>query len=137
MLAFTQSQMMVSIIIFLGVAFIWAFGPPFSVTVIFSVLCFMWSAWIFSAIVRGTDELNLASVRHALAMASGVGVPLSVSFVMLMIATPDIQRAIAGFAANSPLPPAAAGFGLGLTFTIIMLCAIFVIGHGLWWASKR
>ena len=70
-------------------------------------------------------------------MASGVGVPLSLSFVMLMVAMPDIQRTIISVAAKSPLPSAAAGFGLGVTFTIIMLCAIFAIGHAVWWASKR
>lgn len=133
----TKSQIVASIVIFLGVAFIWAFGPPFFVTVIFLILCFMWAGWIFISIFQGTDELNSASIRFALAAASGVGVPLSLAFVMLMIAMPDIQRVITSFAALSPLSPAAAGFGIGVTFTVLVLCVVLVISQSVWWATKR
>ena len=137
--ASARSQIVASIAIFLGVAFIWVFGPPFFVTVIFGVLCFMWSAWIFISIFRGTDELKSAGVRYGLAIASGVGVPLSLAFVMLMIATPGIQGAITNIAtfSNSGLSPAAIGFGLGVTFTLVVSCAVFAIGNCVWWASKR
>ena len=134
-----RSQMVASIVIFLGVAFIWVFSPPFFVTVIFAVVCFMWSAWIFISVFRGPDELKSAGVRYGLAIASGVGIPLCLAFVMLMIAAPDIQGAITNIAtfSNSGLSPAAIGFGLGVTFTLVVSCVVFVIGNWVWWASKR
>lgn len=134
-----QSQTVASIVIFLGVAFIWVFGPPFFVTAIFMVLCVTWSAWIFLSIFRGTDELKSAGIRYGLAIASGIGVPLSLAFVTLMIATPGVQGAITHIAtfSKSGLSPAAIGFGLGVTFTVVVLCAVFVIGHWMWWLSKR
>jgi len=139
MLMSTKSHIVASIVVFLGVAYIWVFAPPFFVTVIFAVLCVLWSAWIFISIFRGTDELQSAGVRYALAMASGIGVPLTLAFVVLMIAMPGVQHAIASIAAfsGSGLPPAAIGFGLGVTFSLIVLCAVFVISHSIWWTSKR
>ena len=135
----TQSQIVASIVIFLGVAYIWVFEPPFFVTVIFMVLCVTWSAWIFISIFRGTDELKSAGIRYGLAMASGVGVPLSLAFVVLMVATPGIQGTITSIAtfSKSGLSPAAVGFGLGVTFTLIVSCAVFFIGNCMWWVSKR
>ena len=134
-----QSQIVASIVMFLGVALIWVFDPPFFVTAIFMVLCVTWSAWIFLSIFRGTDELKSAGVRYGLAIASGVGVPLSLACVVLMIATPGIQGAITNIAtvSKSGLSPAAIGFGLGVTFAVVVLCAVFVIGHWVWWVSKR
>ena len=135
----TRSQIAMSIVAFLGAAYIWVFGVPFFATVIFTVLCLMWSAWTFISIFRGTDELKSASIRYALAVASGVGIPLSIAFVMLMVATPDIQRVITSMAAfsRSGLSPAAVGFVLGVSFTFVLLCAVFAISHSVWWASKR
>lgn len=133
----TKSQIVASVVIALGVAYFLFFDPPFFANVIFVVLCVMWSAWIFISILRGKDELLAAGVRYALAVASGVGVPLSLAFVMLMIATPAIQRAIAKLTALSGLSPSAAGFGLGVTFTMIVLCVVLVIANSVWWASKR
>jgi len=133
----TRSQIVASIVIFLGVAYFWVFSPPFFVNVIFVVLCVMWSAWIFISIFRGTDELKSAGVRYALAAASGIGAPLSIAFVMLMVASLDVQRGIASLAALSPLSPAAAGFGLGVSFTVLVMCAVLVTANSVWWASKR
>lgn len=135
----TRSQIVASIVIFLGVAYLFAFDPPFIATVIFAVLCVMWSAWAFISIFRGTDELQSASIRYALAVASGIGVPLSLAFVMLMVATPDIQGVITSIAAfsKSGLSPAVTGFALGVTFSLILLCAVFAISQSVWWASKR
>lgn len=134
-----QSQTLASVVIFLGVAFIWGFAPPFFVTAIFMVLCVMWSAWIFISIFRGTDELKAAGVRYGLAMASGVGVPLSLAFVMLMIATPGVQDAITKVSSfsNSGLSPTAIGFGMGVTFTTIVSCVVLVIANSVWWVAKR
>ena len=131
------SQIVANLIFALGVAYIWIFTPPFFVTVIFTVLCITWSAWIFIANFRGADELQAASLKHALAAASGYGVPLTVAFVMLMIATPNIQQTIAGLAALSQLSPASAGFGLGVSFTVIARCSVFSIYNSVWWVSKR
>ena len=135
----THSQIVASIVIFLGVVYIWVFDAPFFVTVIFGVLCVTWSAWIFISIFRGTDELKSASLRYALAMASGIGAPLSLAFVMLMVATPGVQGVVTSIAAlsGSGLSPAAVGFGLGVTFNIILLCAVFIVSHTVWWTSKR
>ena len=133
----TKSQIVASVVISLGVAYFLFFDPPFIANVIFAVLCVMWSAWIFISVLRGKDELMAASVRYALAVASGVGVPLSLAFVMLMIATPGLQRAIASLTAHSGLSPGAAGFGLGVTFTMIVLCLVLVVANSVWWAMKR
>ena len=134
-----QSQVIASIVAFVGAVYIWIFAPPFFVTVIFTVLCLMWSAWVFTSIFRGTDELKSAGIRYALAVASGVGLPLSIAFVMLMVAMPDIQRVITSIAVSSTsgLSPPAVGFALGVSFTFIVLCAVFAISHSVWWASKR
>ena len=134
-----QSQVIASIVAFVGAVYIWMFAPPFFVTVIFTVLCLMWSAWVFTSIFRGTDELKSAGIRYALAVASGVGLPLSIAFVMLMVAMPDIQHVVTSIAAfsRSGLSPAAVGFALGVSFTFIVLCAVFAISHSVWWASKR
>lgn len=77
---------------FFGAAYIWVFGAPFFATVIFTVLCLIWSAWILVSIFKGTDELKTAGIRYALAVASGVGVPLSIAFVMLMVAYQVFSR---------------------------------------------
>ena len=135
----TRSQIAASVAIFLGVAIIWVFDPPFFVLAIFAALCIMWSALNFISIFRGTDELKSASVRYGLAAASGVGVPLCLIFVMLMTATPGIQDAITNMAAvsKSGLSPAAIGFAMGVTFTVVLLCIVLVIANSVWWASKR
>lgn len=133
----TSVQIITMVTIFLGVICIWTLKPPFFLNALFGILCFLWSGWTFISIFRGTDELKSASVRYALAAASGVGVPLSVAFVMLMIAREDIQLAITQIAGKSPLWPAAAGFGLGVSFTIIVMSSVFIISHTVWWASKR
>ncbi|MDB4308301.1 hypothetical protein N9919_00025 [Porticoccaceae bacterium] len=139
MLNSMQSHAVASIVAFLGVAYIWVFDVPFIATIIFTVLCVIWSAWTMIAIFRGTDELQSAGIRYGLAVASGLGVPLSIAFVMLMIITPDIQNAIASIATygRSGLSLAATGFALGVTFTLITSCALFAIGHSVWWVSKR
>lgn len=132
-------QALASVVIFFGVALIWVYSPPFFVTAIFMVLCVMWSAWVFISIFRGTDELKAAGVRYGLAMASGVGVPLSLAFVLLMIATPGIQNAITKVSSfsNSGLSQPAIGFGMGVTFTMIVMCVVLVIANSFWWAAKR
>ena len=134
-----KSQIVAFIAIFLGVAIIWVFNPPVLVIAIFMVLCFMWSGWTFISIFRGGDELKSASIRYGLATASGVGVPVSLAFVMLMIAAPDIQGAITNIAmfSQSGLSPAAVGFGMGVTFTMVVMCAVFLLGNWAWWASRR
>ncbi|MCV0424900.1 MAG: hypothetical protein K5905_05490 [Roseibium sp.] len=134
-----KSQIVAFVIIFPGAVYFFVSTPPFIANVIFVTLCVMWSAWIFISIFRGPDELKSASIRYALAVASGVGVPLTLAFVMLMIATPDIQRAITSIAAysGSGLSPATVGFGLGVTFSLVTLCAVFMISHSVWWVSKR
>ena len=133
----TKSQIVASIVVALGVAWFLFFDPPFFANVIFMVLCVMWSAWIFISILRGKDELMAAGIRYALAAASGVGVPLSLAFVMLMVATPGLQHAIVKLTALSGLSPGAAGFGLGVTFTMIVLCLVLVVANSVWWATKR
>ena len=137
--ASTQSQIAASVVILLGVAFIWVADPPFFVTAIFMALCVAYSACNFIAVFRGTDELKSASVRYGLAAASAFGVPLSLAFVMLMIATPGVQDAITTMAAasKSGMPPAAVGFAMGVTFTVIVLCILLVIANAVWWTSKR
>lgn len=134
-----KSQIAAFIAIFLGVAFIWVFDPPFFVTVVFMVLCLMWSAWVFISIFRGSDELKSAGIRYGLATASGVGVPVSLAFVTLMVATPGVQGAVTNIAmfSESGLSPAAVGFGLGVTFTVVVMCAVFVVGNWTWWVSRR
>ncbi len=99
----------------------------------------MWSAWTFISVFRGTDELNSAGARYALAIASSIGVPLSIAFVMLMIAVPLIQDTIESTAAlgKSGLSPTTIGFGLGVVFTTTLQCVGCAIGYTLWWRSKR
>ncbi|WP_153769577.1 hypothetical protein [Labrenzia sp. CE80] len=130
-------QIVTYVICALGIAYIWVFAPPFFITVLFVVVCFTWSARLFIASFRNTDELQSASLRYALAAASGYGVPLAVGFVLLMIAVPDIQRAISSLAVLSNLSPAAAGFGLGVSLTTVALCLTFAISQSIWWVSKR
>lgn len=139
MLRSAQSQIVVSIVGFVGAGYIWAVGVPFFATAIFTALCLLWSAWIIISIFRGTDELQSAGIRYALAVASGIGAPLSIALVMLMVAIPDVQRVITSVAAasRSGLSPATIGFALGVSSTFIVMCAVFAISHSVWWASKR
>ena len=133
------SQIIVFVTAFLGAAYIWVFSVPFVVAAIFTVLCLMWAAWVFISVFRGIDELQSAGVRHALAAASGIGLPLAIAAVMVMVAMPDLQRVITAMAAssNSGLAPAAVGFALGVSFTFMVLCAVFAVSHSVWWVSKR
>lgn len=139
MLTSTRPQVAASIVIMLGVTYIWVFAPPFFVTIIFAALCILWSAWTIISVLRGTDELQSASTRYALAIASGVGIPLSIVFVLLMISTPSVQDTITNIAmvGNSGLSQAAIGFGLGVTFTMVLQCVICVIASSTWWMSKQ
>jgi hypothetical protein len=139
MLTTLKSPIVAYVAIALGVAYIWIFAPPFIITAIFACLCIMWSAWTFISVFRGTDELNSAGTRYALALASGVGVPLSIVFVMLTVAVPSVQDIVSNIATfgQSGLSPAAIGFSLGVVFTTIIQCAVCAIGYAMWWRSKR
>lgn len=132
-------QILTMIAAVLGAAFFVVVDTPFVANVAFTILAIAWAGWIFYSIYRGGDEVMVASVRYAFALASGVGVPISIAFVLLMIARSDIQSVITHISSlsRSDLPPAVAGFGFGVTFTLIVLSAVFAIGHSCWWASKR
>ncbi|WP_299303500.1 hypothetical protein [uncultured Litoreibacter sp.] len=134
-----RTQVAALFAIFLGTACLLFFNPPFIVQIIFVLVCFSWAAWYFMEIFRGPDEVESASVRYALAFASGLGAPLSITFVMVMSAVPAIQDAITFMAssAENNLSPAAAGFGLGVAFAVFALCTSLCVGSTIWWASKR
>lgn len=132
-----RSQIVASIVAFVGVSLIWIYKPPFVITAAFTAFCLFWSAGVIITIFRGTDELNSASLRYSLAFASGAGTPLCCAFVVLMIAETNLQLAITKLAEFSPLPSAAAGFGIGVTFTILVMCTVFMTAHSIWWISKR
>lgn len=134
-----RTQIAALFIPLLGAAYLLIFDTPFIAQVIFVLLCVSWSAWCFISVFRGPDEVEVANVRYALAFASGIGVPLSLAFVLLMIAMPAIQNIISIFASSTrnDLSPATAGFGLGVAFTILILSAVFCSGLAVWWASKR
>ena len=87
----------------------------------------------------GPDEVEAASARYALAFASSVGVPISITFILLMSAVPTVQNAITRMATleGHDLSPAATGFGLGVAFTTMVLCVSLCVGLTVWWASKR
>lgn len=135
----TGSQIAASIVVFIGTACLLAFEVPVVANLIFTALCILWAAWILIAIFRGSDELQSASVRYGLAMASGIGVPIVIACVMLMILTPGLQGAITRIStfSGSGLSAAPLGFGMGVTFTVIVLCAVFAIGHWVWWTDKQ
>ncbi|MCG8490313.1 MAG: hypothetical protein MI743_01750 [Sneathiellales bacterium] len=139
MLMSTKSQLLASVVLCLGGAYIWFYGVPFYMTALFTIFCILWAGMIFVQIFKGTDELKAAGIRYGLAAASGIGVPLSLACVMLMVAMPELQNVIAGIAAysRSGIMPIAVGFGLGVTFMIILMCAVFAASHWYWWASKR
>lgn len=126
------------VIVFGGTSF-QLFDPPFIAQVVFVFLCFSWSAWCFASVFRGPDEVEAASARYALAFASSVGVPISITFILLMSAVPAVQNAITRMATleGHDLSPAATGFGLGVAFTTMVLCVSLGVGLTVWWASKR
>ncbi len=134
-----RSQATASAVILLGLVLLFFFEPPFIANVVFVVLCITWAGWIFIAVLRGPDELQSASVRYGLAMASVVGVPACLVFVNLMIATPDLQGALTRLhsVSGSGLTPAPFGFALGVTFMVIVLCILCAAGSWIWWARRR
>jgi len=134
-----RTQAAALFVIFWGAAGLLLFDPPLIAQVVFAFLCFSWSAWCFASVFQGPDEVEAASARFALAFASGIGVPISIAFVMLMSAVPAVQNAIARIATSEglDLSPAATGFGLGVVFTTMVLCISFCVGLTVWWASKR
>lgn len=125
--------------ILFGTVYLLLLDPPFIVGVIFVFLCIAWAAWSFGAVFWGSDEVESAKVRYALAFASGIGVAFSIAFVLLMNAVPAVQNAITSMATSdgNELSSAAAGFGLGVAFTVLVLCAALCVGLTVWWASKR
>ncbi|MCH2067603.1 MAG: hypothetical protein MK208_10240 [Shimia sp.] len=135
----TYSQISVFVAVCIGVAFFFVFEVSFVADIIFSALCILWAGWVFFSIFRDQDELKWASVRYALATASSVGVPLSLAFVMLMVTMPALQNVVSSVAAmsGSGLPLSAVGFGLGVTFAMIVMSAVFVISQSFWWVSRR
>lgn len=135
----TRTQYLVGAAAVFGAALFFVFEVPFAGTVVFTALCIAWSAWCFHSVFRGGDELQSASLRYALAAASGFGVPLTVVCVMLMIALPEFQGLVTKIASHSGsgLSLPAVGFGLGVTFAVLLQCAVFALGHSLWWVSKR
>lgn len=134
-----RSQYGMAIAVFLGAALLFVVEVPFIVTVLFTTLCMAWSGWVFLSIFRGGDELQSASLRYSLAAASGVGVPVSIALVMLMVALPELQGAVTDIAAfsKSGLSPAAVGFALGIVFVVLVQSVVCAIGNWMWWASKR
>lgn len=135
----TKSQAVAAAAFSLSGACIWIYSVPFYVTALFTLLCIFWAAMIFVHIFKGTDELKVAGIRYGLAAASGLGVPLSLAFVMLVVALPELQNVIVSIAtySRSGIMPTAVGFGLGVTFMIILMCAVFAASHWYWWASKQ
>lgn len=125
--------------ILLGAAYLVLFDPPFIVRVFFVLLCISWAALCFFTVLRGRDEVVSARVRYALAFSSAVGVPVSAIFVLFMNAVPSVQNAITFLASSdrNELAPAAAGFGLGVAFVVLVLSASLLVGLAVWWASKR
>lgn len=128
-----------SFAILLGAAYLVLFDPPFIAHVLFVLLCILWAALCFFAVLRGPDEVVSARVRYALAFASVVGVPISATFALFMNAVPAVQNAITFLASSggNELAPAAAGFGLGVAFVVLVLSASLLVGLAVWWASKR
>ena len=134
-----RTQAAALFVIFLGTAGLVLFDPPFIALVVFVFLCFSWSAWCFASVFFGSDEVEAASARYALAFASGIGVPISIASILLMSAVPVVQNAITRIATSEglDLSPAATGFGLGVVYTTVVLCISFCVGLTVWWASKR
>ncbi|WP_341368643.1 hypothetical protein [Yoonia sp. BS5-3] len=133
------TQILAFVAVVIGTAYCVLIGAPRAVRILFVLACIGWSAWHFISIFRGRDEVVAAGIKYALAFASGVGVPCTCLFVVLMIETRGIQNEIASLAsyARSGLHPAAAGFGMGVTFTMLTLTLAFVAGVLSWWAAKR
>lgn len=139
MSASTRSQLVSLVIIYLGVAYLMKFDTPFPVQLIFMFLCIAYSAWCFYTVFQGRDEVVSAGVKFALALASGIGVPLCITIVLVMSGVPSIQDLIVSLEthARSDLPTAAAGFGIGVTFAGAVFLSAFLAGLGIWRVSKR
>jgi len=134
-----RSQFIALVIIYLCMAYLLTIDPPFFVQFSFVLVCISYAAWCFVTVFRGPDEVQSAHARYALAFASGTSVPLCLTFVMVMTATPSIQNLIASWAMNArgDLLPTAAGFGMGVMFTLSLLVITFATGLTIWWVSKR
>ncbi len=134
-----RSQFIALVIIYLCMAYLLTIDPPFFVQFSFVLVCISYAAWCFFTVFRGPDEVQSAHARYALAFASGTSVPLCLTFVMVMTATPSIQNLIASWAMNArgDLLPTAAGFGMGVMFTLSLMVITFATGLTIWWVSKR
>ncbi|WP_153769578.1 hypothetical protein [Labrenzia sp. CE80] len=134
-----RSQFVTLVVIYVCMAVLLAIDPPFFVQFAFVLACISYAAWCFFTVFRGPDEVQSAHARYALAFASGTSVPLCLTFVTVMVATPSLQNLIASLATNtrSDLLPTAAGFGMGVMFTLSLMVITFIIGLTIWWASKR
>ncbi|WP_189371068.1 hypothetical protein [Tateyamaria omphalii] len=134
-----RTQAAALFVIFFGTSGFLLFDPPFIAQVVFLFFCLAWSAWCFASVFQGSDEVEAASARYALAFASAIGVPVSIACVIMMSAAPAVQNKITRIAtsAGQDLSPAATGFGFGVAFTTIILCVSFCVGLTVWWASKR
>ena len=106
---------------------------------IMTILAMAWSAWIVIAILRGSDEVKSVATRFGLAFGGGIGIPVAILFVMVMLALPNVAEFIESAAALSKnsLPPAAVGFGLGVSFTALIVSFFFVVGTSVWWLLRR
>ncbi|MEP0235871.1 hypothetical protein [Roseibium sp.] len=133
------TQISMFVLIVLGTSYFMIAETSFTAQVLFVLFCISYAALCFMSVLGGTDEVVAASIRYALAFASGIGVPLVCLFVLLMKVVPDIQGWISYFAALSAndVLPAAAGFGLGIVFAMFTLVCVFIAGLMVWWVSMR
>ncbi|MEP2715284.1 hypothetical protein [Pseudophaeobacter sp.] len=139
MSASVPSQAAMAIAILLMGAFLAVVDIPYILRVCLSLLFIAWGGWMVISTLRSRDELHAASTRFSLALAAGIGTPLSLILVMLMTFAPGARNAISDLASlgadGSDL--AITGFGLGVTFTLFLQCSILLLGQALWWMSKR
>jgi len=138
MLTSARSQLAAYAFIIISVACFFIFGASLVVTFVFTAAYIIWAGWMFVSVFRSGDEVQSASVRHALAVGSGAGLPISLTVVMLMLAIPGLQSLITDITAfPKDGPPGAIGFAFGVVFTMTVICISAVVGYAMWWASKR
>jgi hypothetical protein len=104
------------------------------------MLVFGASAWSYVRQSRLKDEVVKSANRASTAMGAMIGLALALIFALAARFSPtvaDLVNAAAADANSQQIGLAAIGFGLGVSFTCMLVGVSIVVAWAAWWMTKR
>lgn len=110
-------------------------GAALALTLVFGA-----ATWSYVRQSRLKDEVVKTANRASTAMGAMIGLALALIFALAARFSPaaaDLVNAVAAEARGQQIGLAAIGFGLGVSFTCVVVGASIVAAWAAWWLAKR